>query len=395
MKHKKEIVCVIGVGYVGEHLVDIFSKKYHVVGYDISSRRVQELNEKYKMSSDDVMYSKCVTITCNEADIPVGACLYCISVPTLLKEDKSINDSYLKNAVSCVEKYVCDGSCVVMESSVSVGMTRNMLGFLRDKNVYVGFSPERVDPGREEPPSWKIPKIISGIDSESVTEIHELYSRVFEKVVPVSSLETAEMCKLYENCFRVINIAYANEIADACKKHGINPYEMVSASSTKPFGFMPFYSGLGIGGHCLPVNPYYLFVNNQLPLLNNAIESLNERPYKIANEWYERNAHEVKTVCVIGMAFKPGQILCVNSPGLQFAKTLRARGLVVYVYDPLVEMDNMDMKDGLVWIKEDEWSKEFVKGKVDVVIIAMEQLGVDWTVLENFDRRIIKISVNS
>lgn len=381
MNHNKEVVCIIGVGYVGEHLVDVFGKEFTVVGFDINEKRVGELREKYNES-------KKIYITCDENDIPLGAALYCISVPTLLKDDNTVEDAFVKSAVACVEKRVKAGSCVVMESSVSVGMTRDLLGFLHDKCVFVGFSPERVDPGREDPPSWKIPKIISGMDSDSIFAIHELYSRVFESVVPVSSIETAEMCKLYENCFRVVNIAYANEIADACKKHGIDSHEMVSACSTKPFGFMPFHSGLGIGGHCLPVNPYYLFANNDLPFLNQAISTLNERPSVKANEWYDKHSNEVKTVCVVGMAFKPGQKLCVNSPGLQFAKTLKNKDLKVYVFDPLVEKETRDKNDVLAWMEEDDWNIEFLNEEIDAVIIAMEQQGVDWNVLYEYNGKI-------
>jgi nucleotide sugar dehydrogenase len=180
-----------------------------------------------------------------------------------------------------------------------------------------------VDPGRTTPPLSKIPKIISGIDELSLQYVNSFYAEVFDQVVKVSSLETAEMCKLYENCFRMVNIAYVNEIADACKEHGIDHNEMIKASSTKPFGYMKFTPGLGVGGHCIPVNPFYLFVNNDLPILKQATETTLQRPRDKARAFLDKYEEYLikqdKAVCVVGIGFKPGQSLLVNSPGYEFA----------------------------------------------------------------------------
>ena len=367
-------VCIIGVGYVGEHLVSAFSKEYHVIGFDISKPRVAEMKEHFVNNSN-------VTITFDESHLE-NAALYCISVPTLLQHDNTINDSYLKSAVSTVSKYAVPGSCVVMESSVSVGMTRQLVSFLRERGVFVGFSPERVDPGRISPTVDEIPKIISGMDDASLMSIDKYYSSVFKMVVKVSSMETAEMCKLYENCFRMINIAYINEIADACKAHNINHEEMIRACSTKPFGFMPFNSGLGVGGYCIPINPFYLFVNNNLPLLEHATKTTMQRPQEKARSFCKENTN-IENIAVVGIAFKPGQKITANSPAYAFVKSLEEQGKNITVYDPLVE--NSDVK----FLNDKDWSADFLNNHFDAVIIAMKQHNVDYGVLQNYKGKIV------
>lgn len=363
-------VCVIGVGYVGEHLVRTFAKAYDVYGFDVSQQRVEYLREEFNNNGR-------ITISNQEAGL-ANAGLYCISVPTLVRGDNTIDDSYLKKAVETVSRYAQPGSCVVMESSVSVGMTRKLLGGLSEKLIFVGFSPERVDPGRAVPRVDEIPKIISGIDDKSLWFINSYYSTVFARVVKVSSMETAEMCKLYENCFRMINIAYVNEIADACGKHKIDYEEMINASATKPFGFMAFKPGLGVGGHCIPVNPYYLFVNNELPLLRHATESTLNRPVEKAQEFVKMYPN-VMRICVVGIAFKPGQSLVVNSPGLLFAKTLEEQHKKsIAVYDPLVEESDFDM------LSSKQWNSEYLDQHLDAIVVCMEQRGIDFSVLKYF-----------
>ncbi len=165
-----------------------------------------------------------------------------------------------------------------MESKVTVGTTRHVLRPLRERGMFVGFSPERVDPGRMDPPTHAIPKFLAAMDEASMDRISDLYGAAFDRVVPVSSLETTEMSKLFENWFRLINIAYVNEIADACAAHGIDPNEKVRACAIKPYGYMSFTPGLGAGEPCIPVNPHYLLVNNDLPLLASAMAANASRP---------------------------------------------------------------------------------------------------------------------
>lgn len=366
------VVGVIGVGYVGEHLVTTFGKKFKVIGYDLSQARIEYLRSTPQVSTNP-------NITLQHTTDGLETCdLFCISVPTLLRSDKSIDDSYVKSAGKTVEQFAKQGATVVMESSVSVGMTRTILGHLRDKDIFVGFSPERVDPGRVDPPCDEIPKIISGLDKESLFHVSEYYNQVFKQTVPVSSAETAEMCKLYENCFRMVNIAYANEAADECAKHNIDVYEMIKACSTKPFGFMPFYPGLGVGGHCIPVNPFYLDTNCDFKLLMQATHTTLKRPQQKAAELVQEYPI-AQNILVVGVAFKPGESYTMNAPGLEFAKSLKNdHKKSVTILDPLVrnltEFETVSFGGSILLIEQKI---------VDVVVIAMKQHRVDCAALNN------------
>jgi nucleotide sugar dehydrogenase len=377
-------VGVIGVGYVGEHLVSAFSKKYAVTGFDISPARREYLIEAFGNN-----FNVAITGTGEEL---AGCDLFCVSVPTLLLEDKTIDASFLKAACATVEKYAKPGSVVVMESSVHVGMTRMLLNSLTTKGIFVGFSPERVDPGRVEPPVEEIPKIISGIDEASLDKIHEFYSSVFKTVVKVSSMETAEMCKLHENCYRMVNIAYANEIADACVKHNIDPLEMIKACSTKPFGFMPFTPSTGVGGFCIPNNPGYLLHNNDLPLLHHATETTHMRPKKKADQLIV-DYPEVKRVLVVGVGFKPGESVVASSPGMAFANALgKHEDMKVMTYDPLVDPKSPHVQS-LSFVSDADWNEDYIAKNFDMVYVVTKQHKVNWNVLGNLNNNKSSVKV--
>lgn len=246
-------VCVIGVGYVGESLLSEFGKHFPSIGYDISSDRIANLHRKYSGHAK-------IQVTTDSQRLVKGT-HFLIAVPTPLREDNTVNLIHVQSALSLVVSMAQPNSCIVIESSVPIGTTRKLLGPYQSM-FHGGMSPERIDPGRYEPPAEKIPKIISGLTPAALKQVAAIYGSVYRTIVPVSRPEVAEMTKLHENCYRMVNIAYVNEISDACMDHGIDPHEMIQAASTKPFGFQPFFPGLGVGGHCLPVNPWYLFHNN-------------------------------------------------------------------------------------------------------------------------------------
>lgn len=236
-------VAVIGAGYVGLHLIKAFSRSYRVIAYDINTDRLAELPSHGV--HQDVLRTSC-------PEHLRTAQYFLIAVPTGLNHDNSINVGPLKAAVQLISDYACDGATVVIESSVAVGMTRQLLGpMMKVRGFRGGMSPERVDPGRSFPPFEMIPKVISGLNDitkGSVESIKALYSTIFHTVVPVTRPEVAEMTKLYENCQRMINIAYANEMADACSDLGIDPLEVSRTAATKPFGYQAYTPGLGVGG---------------------------------------------------------------------------------------------------------------------------------------------------
>jgi nucleotide sugar dehydrogenase len=298
-----------------------------------------------------------------------------------------------------VATYARPGAAVVIESSVSVGMTRAFLSQYTG-TLHCGMSPERVDPGRVSPTLIEIPKVISGLDQPSLLAIHRVYSKVFDQVVPVSKPEVAEMTKLYENCYRMVNIAYVNEIADACKKHCIEASEVIDAAATKPFGFQPFRPGLGVGGHCIPVNPYYLFVNNELPVLEFASSRMWARPARLAQQLYDdtlaakkafgggEKAADALRVLVIGVGFKPGQNVISCSPGLAYAQAMQDLGAKdLSFYDPLVPQSDAPWMRRL---KQQEFTAESLDENFDVIAVCMRQTGVDWEQLQKVGKCVVK-----
>ncbi|KAI1500526.1 hypothetical protein F5X99DRAFT_429477 [Biscogniauxia marginata] len=277
-QNEEPLVAVIGCGYVGTHLISAFSSQYDVLGFDVSESQLERVKQEYGGEESRMKF------TLDPRDL-TKATHFLVSVPTLLQADQTVSTSYISSALSSIATYARNGATIVIESSVAVGMTRQLVGpMAKERGFFVGMSPERVDPGRTEPPMRAIPKIVSGLDDivpGSLDAITRLYSRVFDSIIPVANPETAEMTKLYENCQRMICIAYANEMADACIGHAIDPYEVCKAAASKPFGYLPFSPGLGVGGHCIPVNPYYLFSNNSFPLLQAATEKMWQRPAEI------------------------------------------------------------------------------------------------------------------
>lgn len=373
----KPLVCIVGVGFVGEALLKEFGSVYDAIGFDVNPKRLQELESifsPYPM----------VTLT-NDESMLDKVTHYLVSVPTLLKEDNTVNLSHLINALAMVLKHVQPGNSIVIESSVSVGTTRQILGPYQNI-LHCGMSPERVDPGRTFPTAKEIPKILSALSPQSLKVIEGLYSKVFDQVVPVSKPEVAEMTKLFENCYRMVNIAYVNEMADAARSHGIDPNEMIDAASTKPYGFSPFRPGLGVGGHCIPVNPYYLLANNpNLPVLKRATKLMRSRPATLAKKLHRRCAARSAgptgpRILVVGLGFKPGQSVLSYSPGLAFASELDRLGCSkLSFYDPLVQQQAVPFMEKM---EKGSWNPAVLDQEYDAVAICMKQHHVDLSVLE-------------
>ncbi|KAL1643551.1 hypothetical protein SLS58_004911 [Diplodia intermedia] len=392
------LVAVIGVGYVGLHLVTTFAAKFAVLAYDVSEKRLAGLAADGLTAN----YSS-VTLTSDPADL-AHATHFLVAVPTTLLPDKQVDTSFVRAALTTVGTYARPGATVVVESSVGVGMTRKLLGnLMRSRNLKAGMSPERVDPGRTDPPVSTIPKLISGLDDITPGSLHSisaLYARVFTRVVPVSSPEVAEMTKLYENCQRMVNIAYANEMADACGALGIDAFEVAAAAATKPFGFAPYAPGLGVGGHCIPVNPYYLLQSCEMPLLRRAAEAMWRRPAAVG----ERAMGEVfggaarrgsggagrwrpKKVLVVGVGFKPGQAVLSCSPGVALMKHLLQEWDVEVAFaDPLVGAEQVPFAPRLD--VESEWNVEGLRA-FDLVVVAIRQHGLDFRVLEELGEGVV------
>ena len=267
---KKYSICVIGLGYVGLPLFFIFNeKKFKVIGFDHNKKLINDLKKNKShiedISKDDFLLldKKNILFTSNYKEI-AKADVIIICVPTPIHDDKTPDNSYLNSVANILSKIDLKGKIIINESTTYPGATKEIFGTLLlkqkliiGKNCYLAFSPERVDPGNKKFNTSNIPKLISGATRQCLNYASSIYDKIFT-IHKVSSMETAEFTKVYENVFRSINISFTNEMKVLSHKMNINIYEVIKAASTKPFGFMPFYPGPGFGGHCIPIDPYLL-----------------------------------------------------------------------------------------------------------------------------------------
>lgn len=366
-------VLVVGAGYVGEQLVRSFSNHYRVFALDISEARRCALQAQYAENS-----SVRVIGSLRECAAAQAFDLALISVPTVLRADcQSVDSAHIEAAAASVLPYARAGATVVVESSVTVGMTRQLFGAFRARGVFVGFSPERVDPGRRWPAFEEIPKIVSGLDAASLEQVQRFYTPVFASVVPVSSLETAEFSKLFENCQRLMLVAYVNEMADVCAGKGIDIHEVCAASATKPFGYTAFSPSLGAGGHCIPVNPWYILANCDAPLLRAAARRNQSRPAEKALEIAtaakrvagRRNAPQPR-VLLLGLAFKPGQASLAYAPAVAVARQLEQHGVRVSYLDDAVDSAPWPRVDAAAFVSRTSDDEYAIDADFDVVVVA-------------------------
>ena len=359
VRHKAKIG-VIGLGYVGLPLAMEFSKAgFDVTGIEIDKDKVRMINrgESY---IQDVKQSELEELVKNNKlkatmDFSVLKKMDAVSicVPTPLRKTKDPDISYIISAVEEVAKYLRPGQLVILESTTYPGTTREViLPRLEARNLQVGkdfflvFSPERVDPGNKIYTIRNTPKIVSGITKKCTSIAVTLYEQIIDEVVPVSTTESAEMVKLLENTFRIVNVGLVNEIALICDRLKLDTWEVIDAAATKPFGFMPFYPGPGLGGHCVPVDPHYLSwklkalnfyarfielageINIKMPefLVSKIDAALNERKKSIKGS----------KILILGVAYKSNVSDIRESPALDVMRLLKERGGKVVYNDPHV-----------------------------------------------------------
>ncbi|MCX5713292.1 MAG: nucleotide sugar dehydrogenase, partial [Candidatus Omnitrophica bacterium] len=270
---KKASIAVVGLGYVGLPLAVEFAKKgFQVTGIDLDKERVERIRKKISYITDvsAIDLKRVIGLKKFEAEGSFLALreadVVFVCVPTPLKRKASPDISFILGAMKEIRKYLHAGQLIILESTTYPGTTEEEIlpllevsGFSCGKDFFLAFSPERIDPGNENYPLEKIPKVIGGITGEATDLAGMLYKNIVGKVVPVSSARVAETVKLLENTFRIVNIGLIDEIAQMAHKMNINIWEVIDAASTKPFGFMSFYPGPGVGGHCIPKDPLYLY----------------------------------------------------------------------------------------------------------------------------------------
>lgn len=382
-------VAVIGLGYVGlPLLVEMGKAGLEVVGVDVDASKVEAINrgESY---IDDVKPQELkelagagkVRATCDwDALHKVDAMSIC--VPTPLRKTKDPDISYILATVEQIAPRLKRGQIVILESTTYPGTTDELLllefekqGMKAGEDFYLAFSPERVDPGNARFTTKNTPKIIGGVTAECGRRAAAFYERVFDIVVPVSSAKCAEMVKLLENTFRSVNIGLVNEVALMCDKLGLNVWEVIEAAATKPFGFMPFYPGPGLGGHCIPVDPHYLawklrtlnyrarFIELASEVNGFMPEFVVEKIVKALNE--EKKAVNGSRILVLGVAYKPNVKDVRESPALDIIALLRGMGAEITYHDPHVPT----LLEGEFDMESVALDEEAVRGADCVVVV--------------------------
>jgi len=364
-------VAVVGMGYVGLPLAVVFAEAgFQVTGIDLDSRKVETLNRQESYILDvptaqvaDLVKKGLLKATTDYSVIrEMDAVSIC--VPTPLRQTGDPDLSFIINAVEGLAPYLHPGMVIVLESSTYPGTTRELvLPTLTDKarlevgkEVFLAFSPERVDPGRTDWTTYNTPKVVGGITPACSEVAAAWYQQALKTVIPVTSTEVAEMAKLLENTFRMINIGLVNELAIICDRLGVDVWEVVDAAATKPFGFMKFTPGPGLGGHCIPIDPLYLSwkmksLNYTARFIELASEINTNMPRFVLGKVQDAlNDHHKalrgSRVLVLGAAYKPDIDDLRESPALDVIHLLQDKGAQVDYNDPYIpeiHYDELDM----------------------------------------------------
>ena len=402
------VIGVVGLGYVGLPLAVAFAESgASVIGIDLDSKRVERIMAGQTFI-EDVPSETLRTLTgarrlraSDEWKLLRDADAIVICVPTPLGKSRDPDISFIVSAADSVAKIIRTGQLVVLESTTYPGTTQEVLlprfeamGLKAGVDFFLAFSPERIDPGNRQYTIRDIPKVVGGLTPACNELARLLYGRVTPQVVPVGSPETAEMVKLYENTFRSVNIALVNEFAIMCRKLGIDVWEVIRGASTKPFGFMPFYPGPGLGGHCLPSDPYYLSwrvrlegyeprfitfadeINRHMPqyVLEMVRDALNER----------ERALKGARVLVLGVAYKANVGDTRDSPALEIIEALLLKGARVEYHDP--HAPSISIKG--TRFESIDWRQADLPGR-DVVLITTAHASYDWAAIVRDARLVV------
>jgi UDP-N-acetyl-D-glucosamine dehydrogenase len=400
INEKSAVVAVIGLGYVGLPLaVEKAKAGYRTIGFDIQKQKVDMVNQGQNYIGDVVdselkdLVDKGLLSATTDFSIVKDADFIAICVPTPLDEYQQPDISYVKNSTIEIAKYLKKGSIVVLESTTYPGTTEELLlpileegsGFKCGQDFFLAFSPERVDPGNLIYKTKNTPKVVGGVGKDSTEIAAAMYRNVLEgEVFEVSSPKVAEMEKILENTYRNINIGLANEMAIICHKMGIDVWEVIEAAKTKPYGFQAFYPGPGLGGHCIPLDPYYLTwkarehdyhtrlieisgeINNYMP------EYVVERSSKILNRF--KKPLNGSKILVLGVAYKQDIDDYRESPALKVIENFEREGCIVDFYDPYISEYKFKgkVKHGI-----EELTKDALQN-ADLVVITTAHTKVDY-----------------
>lgn len=361
IKDHEARIGVVGLGYVGLPLVlEFVNEKFQTVGFDIDDSKVNKLNkgESYIKHIDSekiqgALDKNLFRATADFSELPDVDCIL-VCVPTPLNKHREPDISYIQKTSETISKYLRKGQLVVLESSTYPGTTEEVMRSILEKSglkghedFYLAFSPEREDPNNANYSTRTIPKVVGANSPKSLELTKTLYDQVIVNTVPVSSSQAAEATKLLENIFRSVNIALVNEMKVILDRMGIDVWEVINAAKTKPFGYMAFYPGPGLGGHCIPIDPFYLtWKARQYDISTKFIELAGEvnteMPYYVVNKVADAlNDHKKSlngsNVLILGMAYKKDIDDLRESPTLKLIEILSDKGALVDYNDPMIE----------------------------------------------------------
>jgi len=404
IENRRARVAIIGLGYVGLPLATEFAGRgFQATGFEVDEKKVAEINAGRSYIGDVAaeLIKQSVDAGKLRATIDFSELTDCdaiiICVPTPLRKTKEPDVSFILAAAEEIKKHLRRGQLIILESTTYPGTTDEVLlpmmeetGLKLDEDFLIAFSPERVDPGNPQFKTHNIPKVVGGVTDDSTEAAAALYSQIVDDVHPVSSARVAEAAKLLENTFRAVNIGMANEMARLCYALNIDTWEVIRAAATKPFGFMPFYPGPGIGGHCIPLDPHYLswkarqhgFDSRFIGLAEEVNSRMPEHVVQLVSDGLndDRKAMNGARVLLLGVAYKKDIDDVRESPALSIIDRLRSKGCNVRYHDPFVA--HLDFDDAHTAGSGDplnsvELTDEEIKAS-DCVVIVTNHSAVDY-----------------
>lgn len=397
LQNREATVCVVGLGYVGLALAVAIGKSGHqVLGVDMAENRVADVNSGLSyipdVKSADVdqllRRGKLTAATAfdgaGEADVAV------IAVPTPLDDRRTPDLTFVRQAARSLAEVIKPGSLIVLESTTYPGTTEEIVvpefqlrGFTPGNDVFIAYSPERIDPGNKHWTLQNTPKVIGGLTPESLETAIEFYGTFVETLIPAPDIKTAEMTKLLENTFRMINIGLANEFASICEAFDIDVWDVIEACSSKPYGFMPFYPGPGAGGHCIPVDPSYLAWKAREKDVATAFidlaSSINrDMPARIVDRVASklnrtRRSLNSASIGIIGVAYKKNSSDIRESPAIRLLELLHEAGATVSYHDPHVPALRFNGDE----LRSQALTATYLRNQ-DCIVIVADHDTIDW-----------------
>lgn len=391
---------IVGLGYVGLPLAVAFAEVgFKVIGVDVSESKVEAVNQGISYIEDiasqtlaPLVAKGLLRASTSYAELTEADAIS-ICVPTPLRKSKDPDISYIVSAAESIAEVGGRGKLIILESTTYPGTTEEVIlprlvhkGDRVGIDFFLAFSPERIDPGRTDYTIYTTPKVIGGNTPACLEVAVALYGTIVETPVPVSSTASAEMVKLLENTFRAVNIGLVNEMALMCDKLGLNVWEIVEAAATKPYGFMPFFPGPGLGGHCIPVDPHYLSwklrsLNYTARFIELADDINRHMPNYVVNKIADTlndlsKALRGSCVLIIGVAYKPNVSDVRESPALDIIHLLQEKGATVSYHDPYVANLSHEGID----LQSIAWSNEALQA-ADCVVVITNHASYDWDVV--------------